>query len=85
MLSSLPSDRRYIPSILILQWTGSELLPTPIAAEVNTLLKRQTVLSVVVSDLESGDSTNKFLRALKEIVFDTTGKLVKKASPEGDD
>lgn len=85
MLSGLPSNRHYIPSVLILQWTGSELLPTPIAAEVDTLLKRQIVLDIVILAFENGDLNDQFLHALKKIVFDTAGKLVKKASPEGDD
>ncbi|GJJ14158.1 hypothetical protein Clacol_008418 [Clathrus columnatus] len=82
IFSQLPSDRYYTPSVLILQWIGHETLPVSISNEVNTLLENQVIMSVRILAFNNDDLNDQFLHALKEVSFDTVGRLVKRISLE---
>lgn len=83
LFSTLPSGRHYIPSVLFIQWTGSTTLTTPILSEINTLLEKKIILDVRVLAFNNDDLNDQFRNILKEISFDTVGRLVKKMGLEG--
>lgn len=58
-------------------------MTTPILSEINTLLEKKIILDVRVLAFNNDDLNDQFRNILKEISFDTVGRLVKKMGLEG--
>ncbi|KAF8577501.1 hypothetical protein K439DRAFT_1418180 [Ramaria rubella] len=83
VVSSLPSSRHYLPSILLLQWTEPlHNLPTSISSELNQLRESGVIgfweTLAFVNDGRHFD--DQFEVGIKRLSIDITGRLVDKAS-----